>query len=68
MPARIATMAMAVSSSISVNPCWVFLMGAQSEGLSRAPARPSDQWLTPADQRSGVVKWITLAGSLNEGP
>jgi hypothetical protein len=54
-------------SSVSVNPCWVFLMGAQSEGLLRAPARPSDQWLPPADQRSCVVNWITLAASLNEG-
>jgi hypothetical protein len=67
MAARIATMATAVSSSTSVNPCWVFLMGAQSEGVLRAPARPSDQWLTPADQRFRVVNWITVAGSLNEG-
>lgn len=67
-PRSIPTTVSDTMSSVSVNPCWVFLMGAQSEGLLRAPARPSDQWLPPADQRSCVVNWITLAASLNEGP
>jgi len=53
-------------SSIIERPCWVLFMAGQSEGVQLRSARPSDQWLSRADQRRRNVMQVTLANSLND--